>query len=320
MRYGGRRARTADREGAAWATTPRPGRSSAAVAGEQQVSLGLLWMMVVMGGATETVVATILVWAGRHSVRCMRRETPGISGFAGVRYTGYGVARHAVALAAVPGTNRHGGDPSLVSRPCGSSTSPPLHASLSLYDLLRTLHDLVLFHFSSASIILFVFSKSSQASLKTAYRDQYPLLLLVCQLHRHPSDITANPPLQSSGTPFYLFLSFRYLLPSLTRCCRSPPHQIFRMSAMDSWRVAVLGDGGVGKTALAVQVYFLPAISLFTYSRSLSRLSLLSIVLSVSHTQPLSLLTRLGSPSSRTPFAEVRFSLDHIMQHTHSRY
>lgn len=31
---------------------------------------------------------------------------------------------------------------------------------------------------------------------------------------------------------------------------------------MDSWRVAVLGDGGVGKTALAVQVSTFPRIPL----------------------------------------------------------
>lgn len=31
---------------------------------------------------------------------------------------------------------------------------------------------------------------------------------------------------------------------------------------MDSWRVAVLGDGGVGKTALAVQVSALTFLSI----------------------------------------------------------
>ena len=32
---------------------------------------------------------------------------------------------------------------------------------------------------------------------------------------------------------------------------------------MDSWRVAVLGDGGVGKTALAVQVRILQFAALY---------------------------------------------------------
>ena len=31
-------------------------------------------------------------------------------------------------------------------------------------------------------------------------------------------------------------------------------HTVFNLAQMDSWRVAMLGDGGVGKTALAVQV------------------------------------------------------------------
>lgn len=34
---------------------------------------------------------------------------------------------------------------------------------------------------------------------------------------------------------------------------------------MDNWRVAVLGDGGVGKTALAVQVSTGVSLSLHTY-------------------------------------------------------
>lgn len=34
---------------------------------------------------------------------------------------------------------------------------------------------------------------------------------------------------------------------------------------MDSWRVAVLGDGGVGKTALAVQVCTASPVPLYFY-------------------------------------------------------
>ncbi len=34
---------------------------------------------------------------------------------------------------------------------------------------------------------------------------------------------------------------------------------------MDNWRVAVLGDGGVGKTALAVQVRFVVAAPCHLY-------------------------------------------------------
>lgn len=51
---------------------------------------------------------------------------------------------------------------------------------------------------------------------------------------------------------------------------------------MDCWRVAVLGDGGVGKTALAVQVripsHLLPSSSLFLTYEYLSSPSTASLV------------------------------------------
>jgi hypothetical protein len=39
---------------------------------------------------------------------------------------------------------------------------------------------------------------------------------------------------------------------------------------MDNWRVAVLGDGGVGKTALAVQVCWLPHLTFSQLNHSLT--------------------------------------------------
>jgi hypothetical protein len=51
---------------------------------------------------------------------------------------------------------------------------------------------------------------------------------------------------------------------------------------MDSWRVAVLGDGGVGKTALAVQVspydYIVTPSRLMFLPSSLSIVSLVSTI------------------------------------------
>ena len=55
--------------------------------------------------------------------------------------------------------------------------------------------------------------------------------------------------LRSLTTPF-----LRYLSLSWRSTRSSPPHSLSQK--MDNWRVAVLGDGGVGKTALAVQVSF----------------------------------------------------------------
>ena len=79
---------------------------------------------------------------------------------------------------------------------------------------------------------------------------QHHHLTLSLSLSRYPFP---NLPLTGTSSPpllllplFPAFLSFRSIPFLISHSL--PQHE------MDSWRVAVLGDGGVGKTALAVQV------------------------------------------------------------------
>jgi hypothetical protein len=65
--------------------------------------------------------------------------------------------------------------------------------------------------------------------------------------HAMPTVLLATTSNQSSSPPFLRFV------PTTSPNLNSKPTH-FKSRDMDYWRVAVLGDGGVGKTALAVQV------------------------------------------------------------------
>jgi hypothetical protein len=64
-------------------------------------------------------------------------------------------------------------------------------------------------------------------------------------------------------------------IPNNNAVLANPNHEGVNTGNMDRWRVAVLGDGGVGKTALAVQVCFFAPFYLFYSSSALVHLELL---------------------------------------------
>ena len=85
---------------------------------------------------------------------------------------------------------------------------------------------------------------------------------------------------------------------------------------MDSWRVAVLGDGGVGKTALAVQVR-LPSIAQTDFLTCLPSLLSIASLVSYRYYYPSPALTvpplsPLSSPEQRSVISPAaRFPLVH---------
>jgi hypothetical protein len=131
--------------------------------------------------------------------------------------------------------------------------------------------------FLSALLYLSLCLKAFSAPFFTTIHDLHDLLFLssVCQSSLKVSLYTHLLPTFNSLSP-----SSRYSYPLYSICVRNlssstrhfftpsldhlrgivlrllPPHYypLSIILAMDSWRVAVLGDGGVGKTALAVQV------------------------------------------------------------------
>lgn len=129
---------------------------------------------------------------------------------------------------------------------------------------------------------------STHSSSSSSYESQRPLherhLPRRSFRYASPSSsfqphIWASPLLSSlflsSFAPFLLLFSQGLFLTSSDPCLNSSLE-----SRMDSWRVAVLGDGGVGKTALAVQVRAPAPLSLAA-THPLSHHSLRSIALLV---------------------------------------
>ena len=70
----------------------------------------------------------------------------------------------------------------------------------------------------------------------------------------HPSCAPRSPSLARSKRPVLPFVPSRGEHPARAVRRVTPLLTVAPGAEMDSWRVAVLGDGGVGKTALAVQV------------------------------------------------------------------
>jgi hypothetical protein len=77
---------------------------------------------------------------------------------------------------------------------------------------------------------------------------------------------------------------------------------------MDQWRVTVLGDGGVGKTALAVQVScpLWPVPVFVSLVHPFLSLSLLSIALLVSHLMPPGGVTATHIPAFHSTLLTTR--------------